>query len=553
MNYASGEQAYVYTVKNRYKKGGNRLCTVLYHILRKIKYGDHECRNARTLYLHADNAPENKNNCFLTFMSELVQKGWFDFIILEFGPPGHTHNGRDAVHYIHNRIAGNFFSFTLGEFQSMWRHSWRKDGTLPTAVIADVQYDFAKRYENCDTISGFTNTVFDTKAVYAFKIQRSTVNTIEILWKQKASDAKWLGSLHQPNTPGFVLLSRLPVRKAPEIILPKTKVCSQKYINEVCGARMLEVMSDHIGEASAELAQNWLRKSMMTGSMPHEVVPDQPSVTKADWGPLVKVGAVGSTGEFFKMQPDLDSEMDTFWDLPDDLANRVQEIEADLQKARDAITGNPNIRYTKVRPDIARKQQKTQQLASEQKAANEVALDVEGYNHEESEVDELSSDHEGPAADSWGEPVELCEIGIFAVIYSQSGDDIGIDIVQVKNHDKGKKGEETFQGHLYTPATFSTCSSDCLKGKWHKAPNIDSSLKIYNCWSVLSYFKRWNKGGKLSKRTKDNILATLTFQGHPIFSDDLPESEEGNSDESAKDLDESDDNSYSDSGDGSGE
>ena len=75
--------------------------------------------------------------------------------------------------------------------------------------------------------------------------------------------------------------------------------------------------------------------------------------------------------------------------------------------------------------------------------------------------------------------------------------------------------------------------------------SINSKVRWKNCC--------WDKGGKLSKRTKDNILATLTFQGHPIFSDDLPESEEGNSDESAKDLDESDDNSYSDSGDGSGE
>ena len=77
-NYATGENAYVYTVKGRYLKGGNRLCTVLYHYLRKIKWGDNKCRHATTLYLHADNYSENKNNVVLCFCSELVLRGWFE-------------------------------------------------------------------------------------------------------------------------------------------------------------------------------------------------------------------------------------------------------------------------------------------------------------------------------------------------------------------------------------------------------------------------------------------------------------------------------------------
>ena len=113
MNYANGDSTYVYTSKNRYSKGGNRLCTVLYHILRRVKWGKHGCRHARTLILHADNFTENKNNVLLCFLCELIMRGWFDVIILEYGPPGHTHNGRDAVHYIHNRIAGMYYSFTL--------------------------------------------------------------------------------------------------------------------------------------------------------------------------------------------------------------------------------------------------------------------------------------------------------------------------------------------------------------------------------------------------------------------------------------------------------
>ena len=113
---------------------------------RKIKHGKHPCRHARTLVLHADNFSENKNNTLFLFCSELVSRGWFDEIYLEFGPPGHTHNGTDAVHRVHNRVAGNFNSSTLGEFQSSWKHSWRKDFTMPIAVINDAHLDWDKRY-----------------------------------------------------------------------------------------------------------------------------------------------------------------------------------------------------------------------------------------------------------------------------------------------------------------------------------------------------------------------------------------------------------------------
>jgi hypothetical protein len=68
-------------------------------MIRKIKFGTHECRHAGTLYLQADNASENQNTTFLS--------GFLNM------PPGHSHNGRDAVHHIHNRAARNCFSFTL--------------------------------------------------------------------------------------------------------------------------------------------------------------------------------------------------------------------------------------------------------------------------------------------------------------------------------------------------------------------------------------------------------------------------------------------------------
>ena len=173
-NYTSGETAYVYTLKNRYPKGANRLCTVLYHYLRKVKYGDHPCKYARKLYLHADNYSENKNNVVIMFCCELVSRGWFDEIYMEFGPPGHTHNGTDAVHRIHNRVAGNFTSLTLGDFQRCWKHSWRKSYTMPDAVLNDAHLDWVSRYQGSQNrIAGFTTTTHDHRSVSAFLIHNS--------------------------------------------------------------------------------------------------------------------------------------------------------------------------------------------------------------------------------------------------------------------------------------------------------------------------------------------------------------------------------------------
>lgn len=65
---------------------------------------------------------------------------------LGYGPTGHTHNGNDAVHAIHNTVAGNFTSLTLGEFQTHFQHSWRKESNIPTAVVQEVQFDWKRRY-----------------------------------------------------------------------------------------------------------------------------------------------------------------------------------------------------------------------------------------------------------------------------------------------------------------------------------------------------------------------------------------------------------------------
>jgi len=228
-NYASGENAYVYTVKGRYTKGGNRLCTVLYHILRKIKWGAHRCRAAKTLVLHADNASENKNNTVFSFFSELILRCWFDEIIMEFGPPAHTHNGRDAVHQIHKRMAGKSNSVTLGEFQRFWKHSWHKEGTMPDAVIMDAQYDWDERYSKLERLAGCWNTPTEPQQAIAFRFKRNSDGNAEVQFKHNHS-SKWLGHQQKSVNAGFVLLPQLPVGQPTEV-KPADVVMSTKHFS----------------------------------------------------------------------------------------------------------------------------------------------------------------------------------------------------------------------------------------------------------------------------------------------------------------------------------
>jgi hypothetical protein len=52
----------------------------------------------------ADNYSENRNyTTCMRWASEVVAAGWFDRVEFLFGPVGHTHNGVDAVHGVHNK------------------------------------------------------------------------------------------------------------------------------------------------------------------------------------------------------------------------------------------------------------------------------------------------------------------------------------------------------------------------------------------------------------------------------------------------------------------
>ena len=67
--------------------------------------------------------------------------GWYDEIVLLFGPVGHTHNGIDANHKIHNEVVGRSASPTLADWVSQYEQSWIDPDKRPTAgVIVIIIY-----------------------------------------------------------------------------------------------------------------------------------------------------------------------------------------------------------------------------------------------------------------------------------------------------------------------------------------------------------------------------------------------------------------------------
>jgi hypothetical protein len=158
-DHSTGRFFYFYTVKHRFKGGANRLCTTLMRIFRASKFSNHVSRFARELCLVADNCSENKNNTLLAFASHLVMLGWYDEIEIVFGPVGHTHNGVDAQHQIHNEILGNKTSATFVHHIAHYCQSWVQPHSRPTPVLLQEQLDFDEFYAPyvCE-IGGHTST-----------------------------------------------------------------------------------------------------------------------------------------------------------------------------------------------------------------------------------------------------------------------------------------------------------------------------------------------------------------------------------------------------------
>lgn len=109
---------------------------------------------------------------------------------------------------------------TLGEEQLNYNTVWAS-GKAPAAVIQPFAYDWTHRYDipTYRRITGYFRTTVEKETANAFCARKSQNGDVEIVWKVRAQDPKWLGFDGQPaadvydnaGSPGFIVLTSPPL------------------------------------------------------------------------------------------------------------------------------------------------------------------------------------------------------------------------------------------------------------------------------------------------------------------------------------------------------
>lgn len=309
-NHGTGDNDYVYTAKGRYDKGANHMITTIHALLRSIKssYGEGKTKHmARRLVVIADNASDNKNNEMYAYCNLLVQNGWFDSVELLFGEVGHTHNGVDAVHKIHNVDLGGLFSADFGQLVFNYPSVWSNPLTRPRASVLDVMYDWKKWLAPCmRKVSGFTNTPLDEPSVRGWRFQKNTSGIVEMKWKlDPAVDTEWRGLNGLAASDGFHIFKYQP-QGMPELIAPATDILLESYRTQLKSRLMIETMT---AEGTPDAVQ-YNYEAAQHGEIKKFLIIEEPPLY-GEWGGVYSTGSVdGRRGQvrFIEKLWDLDRD-----------------------------------------------------------------------------------------------------------------------------------------------------------------------------------------------------------------------------------------------------
>jgi hypothetical protein len=463
-------------------------------------------------------------------------------------------------------IAGMFYSFTLGEFLSKWEYAWRKPDTMPTAVVCDVQYDWAEHYNlpTTQTLAGFLPSKLDPAAAYAFKIELGLNGQCQLHWKPN-HDSPWLGVDHQPTSPGFVILLQLPVAGGgkPAIIEPNISIMQAKYRGQVIGTNMRNIADAHLQDAKeVDEAMEWLRVSMETGSMPYTPIED--SVQEpGDWGRKVKMGTSANNGVFQLMEPRRSDTAKKFWALPEDLVKEHRDITTAVAHKVAEAKPSPNIRYKSVDPETARKAQQT--------AADKVSPTIPTSPRSS----HSSSTSNSPSPSSFSSPVGAggmlpkmaahssssfrspspslssttvrttekkkygavkaeAAIGSFACVHwSNLEEETGMQLLKITETTVKKDNEnitvnDTVTGYIWGTQKKCTDSSS-VKGSFFQDKKGSPNPVTVQCWSVLAYFSDLHqtkaKRNQLPAAAQRTVMSLHNDEG--LFSLDFQQSNMG--------------------------
>ena len=437
-NHGTGENIYIYNLTGKWKKGADRLCTILYHVLLRIKWKapdgssqedldltkvELDQRHGRKLIFLADNASENKNNCLFQFCSELILRKWFDEIELLFGPVGHTHNGNDAVHYIHNQIAGNYCSITPAELFINYKHAWHSERTRPQPVIMETQYDWCERYQPLsNSVTGFTKTTQDPDYVRAFRF--SWADGIVVMHiKGSPVSSIWHGVNSVPNGPGFVCLRGIPVAyplpKEPTDFKIKSKYVNRlnsESVKKYCRDNDRGPMHDHL----MQMARDLIVPSQLLTEVEERKAAPHIRKSRSGYGVIERIGVqdcVVFDVPFIRARPHVQNET-AFWNLPPDLCPDVPRAPGLAPTSLVvAPVPVPLVRYAAKRPTgPARAPTKTGKSKRRKQSQRQSSSDESpDYSSEEPEEPEEPNWAEKGVPESWPDLSSPLTVGAFVV------------------------------------------------------------------------------------------------------------------------------------------
>ena len=463
-NHGTKENIYVYDLKNKWYHGGNRLCTNLYHVIRRIKLKDDATctpleksqKVCRKLGLMGDNVSENKNHTILCFCQELIERGWYDEIEMLFGPVGHTHNGNDANHYVHNQLVGNFVSITPAEFFQNYAHAWHDETTRPTPIIAECQYNFDQRYApHQNRITNFTNRgQKDPNYVRAFRFFKNAGNVVEMVIKGSPSSKVWYGENSVAGAPGFRMLTSLPAGP-PKLNRPNKVVYPDAYLNGIKSAKLTEFCRNHerleMQEHLIRIAETWTVPSQKLTLEDWQALPLFRKKAVIGYGPVEVIGVRPRHWYIVPfLRPDA-AVLENFWSLPG-LNNAGPMAEPQMPANVDPVPP-PIVSYTNRKP-AASKAPATRKTVpkgpkqpAKKKRKRKVVVIEDEEEKEQPEVPFLADDPQVLASEgagkqeipsSWAEALGTAltdaHVGSFAVIetvYDMDRYYRGIGLVQV--------------------------------------------------------------------------------------------------------------------------
>lgn len=336
MDYSGNTKDYIYSVHTNTPKDANTLISELHAIVRRAKSDyTHVRHRARKLTIIADSASENKNNVLFAYCTDLINNRWFDSVELLFGPVGHTHNGVDATHKIHNVDVARWVSGDLGQFVNNYSRGFsghdNEGKRMPEASILARTIDWKAYYEPClHKLSGFTKSKNDPVCIRGFRISRTHTNTTEVHHKvDPATEEEWRGEGGYPNTRGHSVLLSVPLG-LPAYVVPEPPAVGIKQVKHTARGQKLrnENMRSACRDQGIEDCVMWNVQGHVEGVIPIHAYLE----AKAMPGTLGRMAIVGAMeGKRAEMRvinqywdTDLPKERATLWALPTDDAGSAE-------------------------------------------------------------------------------------------------------------------------------------------------------------------------------------------------------------------------------------